>query len=330
MCPESPEATSSTLRLACASYWPSTGSPLGHLLGLRQRLLRAVTACGVRVAVLHRAQWLLHWVEGAPGAVDMAWQRIQRMPELEASRLLHRSFGPQTLNQPLHIAAVFRKEWPEQVGRRIAQLAHFPPPGAEPACIWNALAAPAQVPPCGSMVIASAREHDDVDLLRRLAQRHDGEVVYRRFAGADPAQFDSGAAYADFAGPCRCSVRVHVLSRRCLRNELVLGELANVRDLVLLLGSRASLCQLLAQAAVELLRTQCAGARVHLLASEPASVALAGGLLRDAGVDATVRTRTLRSGEEEADYLEVTLASMEGELPGACPSWDRGQPALAA
>lgn len=325
-----PEALSSTLRLACASYWPSTGSPLGHLLGLRQRLVRAAIERNVRVAVLHRAQWLLHWVEGTPGAVDLAWQRIQRMPELEACRLLHRSFGAPALTESLHIAAVFRKEWPEQVARRIAQFASVPVPGGEPSRIWDALAAPGPVPPCRSIVIASAREHDHVDLLRRLAQRHDREIVYRRFAGADPAQFDSGAAYADFGSPCGCTVRLHQLSRRCLRNELVRRELANLRAMVLLLGSRAPVCEQLVRAAAGLLRVRGGAVRIHLLASEPDKLAQAEALLREEGVAGPVLSRVLRPGPEEADCLEAVLASMDGELPGICTSRNWTRPELAA
>ena len=79
------------------------------------------------------------------------------------------------------------------------QIPNAAAPRPEPMDIWYALAAPGEVRPCASIVLASAREHDDVDLLRRMVQRHGGEIVYRRFAGADPDQFESGAAYADFA-----------------------------------------------------------------------------------------------------------------------------------
>ena len=298
---------STTLRIACASFWPCTGSPLGHLLGLRQRLLRVLMGESVRIAVLHRAQWLLHWIEGPPPAVDKAWQRIQRMPELEASRLLHRSLGPQTLREALHIAAVVRQERPEQVARAMARLAELPAPG--PHEIWRALAAPGGTPPCGSIVLASARGHDDVDLLQRLVERHGGEIVYRRFAGADPAQFDCGAAYADFPTGNGRRVRLHVLSRRCLRNELVLGELTKLRELVLLLGARPTPCRQLAEAAVDLLRGRASRTRIHLLASDPASLARVEGLLAASGLDATVLPRTLQAGAEEADHLDATLAA---------------------
>lgn len=303
---------------------------MGHLLGLRKRLVRAVTQHNVRVAVLHRAQWLLQWIEGAPGAVDMAWQRIQRMPELRQNRLLHRSLGAPTLQEPLQIASVCRREAPEQVGRRIAQLANSARPGDEPVRLWNALVAPGDVPPCGSIVIASAREHDGVDLLRRMAQRHASEIVYRRFAAADPAQFDSGAAYADFASPCRCCVRVHVLSRRCLRNELVLGELTKVRDLVLLLGTRTALCEQLAHAAARVVGMHGAATRIHLLARDAHELSVVESLLRHAGVEAQVLARTLRPGAEEADYVEAALAATESELPATCPSWDQSPPARVA
>lgn len=293
---------------------------MGHLLALRKRLLRAVTERSVRVAVLHRAQWLLHWIEGPPGAVDMAWQRVQRMPELQASRLLHRSLGAPALRESLHIAAVFRNERPDQVARRIAQLA-ADPCGAEPGSIWHALAAPGDRPPCASIVLASAREHDDVDLLRRMVQRHGGEVVYRRFAGADPAQFDSGAAYADFAHAGACSTRMHVLSRRCLRNELVLRELANAGDVVLLLGGRPALCRQLALAAIELLRIRGGSCRVHLLANDPAQVEAIDALLRDAVPQATVRGCIVEGGAPEADYLEATLVAVERDRPEGCASW---------
>ena len=330
MFPDVPEAAPSTLRLACASAWPCTGSPLGHLLALRKRLLRAVTEHSVRVAVLHRAQWLLHWIEGPPGAVDMAWQRVQRMPELRASRLLHRSVGAPGLREALHIAAVFRNERPDHVGRHIAQLADAAPFAEEPARIWHALAAPGAVPPCASIVLASAREHDDVDLLRRMVQRHGGEVVYRRFACADPALFDSGAAYADFTLADACNMRMHVLSRRCLRNEMVLRELTGVRDVVLLLGGRPASCHQLAQSAIELLRMRGGRDRIHLLANDPAQFGDIEALLRDAVPQATVRACVVEAGAREADYLEAALASLERDLPDVCPSWRAAPVPLAA
>ena len=325
-----PEASASVLRLACASFWPFSGSPLGHLLGLRKRLVRAVTARGVRVAVLHRAQWLVHWIEGPPGAVDMAWQRIQRMPELEAHRLLHRSLGQRVLREPLHIAAVFRNERSDQVAWRIAQVADDVLALGEPVRLGNALAAPGVAPPCGSIVLASAREHDDVDLLRRLVYRHGGDLVYRRFASADPAHFDTGAAYADFPSDCGCSVRMHVLSRRCLRNELVLGELAQVRELVLLLGARRAACLQLAQAAIDLLRARGGSTRVHLLATPPDNVGCVERAFAEAGLDATVVAHTMPTGSAEADYLEATLASAESDLPNGCTFTGRSLAALAA
>lgn len=325
-----PEAEASTLRLACASYWPCAGSPLGHLLGLRKRLVRAAAEHGVRVAVLHRAQWLLHWIEGPPAAVDSAWQRIQRMPELEGNRLLHRSLGPATLGEPLHIAAVIRNERPEHVARAIAQLADATPPGPQPANVWQALAAPGAVQPCASVVLASAREHDDVDLLRRMVQRHGGEIVYRRFAGADPAQFDTGAAYADFAPACACTVRTHVLSRRCLRNELVLGELADVREVVLLLGARPGLCRRLTEAAIGLVNAGGGATRMHLLAQDPAHLPAAEDLLRHAVPQVPVLARVVPGRSPEADYLEATLAMVERDLHDACPAWRRMPAPLAA
>ena len=114
---------------------------------------------------------------------------------------------------------------------------------------------------------------------------------------------------------------MHVLSRRCLRNELVLPELTNVGDIVLLLGGRPALCRQIAQAAIELLRTHCGRTRIHLLANDPAQAGAIAAQLAEAGTGATVLTRIVQGGAPEADYLEATLAAAEHELQEACPSW---------
>ncbi len=308
------------LRLVGASFWSSRGSPLDHLLGLRRRLLRAALARDVRIAVLHRAQWLIHWIEGPPRAVESAWRRMQRLPQQDAFRLLHRSPGRPTLRQPLHIASVFRPEAPQELARHLAALAVVHAPAAEPSRLWHELSAPAASPPCSRVVIASALEHDGIDLLRRVAHRKHAEVVYQRFADSDLTQFDSGAAYADLDLGHDCAVRAQVLSRRGLGHPLVRDGLPAVREVVLLPGNQESRCARMVDAVRPLLDDAVDPVRVHVLGRESAMVALAAGLLRATGSTAPLLPGIVRSVHESAAMVEQVLldaAAADGCLPKA-------------
>lgn len=319
-----------SVRLVSASFWPAAGSPLGHLLALRQRLLQSAQARGVRLAVLHRAQWLVLWIEGTAGAVESAWQRIQRDPELEASRILHRSEGPGWLSEPVHIAAISRREEPLQVARQLAALADQPHAEVEPSRLWQQLAAPAAVEPCRTVVLASAQEHDGIDLLRQVAHAHGSAVAYQRFAGADPAQIDSGAAYTDILAGCGCCTRLHVLSRRCLGHALVRDGLREVSDVMLLLGSRAASAARLAESLLPLLAERGGAVRVHLAGREAAGLAEVEGLLRAQGAASAILPCLAGTPDEEARALSQALAA-PARAPGErCPLWDRAGVALAA
>src|SRR4051812_10098080 len=107
------------VRVIGASSWGRESSPLDHLIALCARLVHAADARGVRIALLHRARWLVHWLEGSASAVDSAWQRILRMPELRATRQIHRSVGTATLRQPVHVAALMRAESPAHAARHL-------------------------------------------------------------------------------------------------------------------------------------------------------------------------------------------------------------------
>lgn len=317
------------LRLVGASSWSGTGSPMDHLLGLRKHLLGTAAATGARVAVLHRAQWLLHWIEGAPAVVESIWERIQQLPEQDSARLLLRSVGAPALRTPVHVAAVFLRELPQQVARQIAQLADDTA-AKEPARVWQEMAAPAAVPPCGSVVLASAQVHDGIDLLRHIAQDQGIEVVYQRFAGPDLTQFDSGTAYADFSGEevCPCTIRVQVLSRLGLRNALVRSGLPPVREVVLLPGVHEGQAERLTEAVLPLL-AEHGKARVRVVGRSPATLALSGQLLGAAGVGGVLLPCFARSVAEEASLLEEALLEAERSADGCLP-WGDADGALAA
>ena len=295
------------LRLVGTSFWPGAGSPMDHLLGLRRRLLQVAYAPGVCVAVLHRAQWLLHWLEGPPAEAESAWQRMQALPELEAVRLLHRSLGAPALQEPVHVAAVVRGESPQQVANQLAALAGDAAPQREPLDLWHDLAAPAAVAPHASVVLASAQEQDALDLLRHLAQAHRARIVYQRFADSDLARIDSGAAYADFGGPADSPVRMQVLSRRGLDHALVRGGLPPVHTIVLLPGTQEDRAARLVESVRSLLR-ECGGrCEVRVMGVPSAAFGVTGELLRATGGAVVPDFRTARSQHEELRLLEEVL-----------------------
>ena len=318
------------LRLVGASSWSGTGSPMDHLLGLRKHLLGTAAATGARVAVLHRAQWLLHWIEGAPAVVDAIWERIQQLPEQESARLLLRNLGAPALRMPVHVAAVFLRESPQHVARQIALVAEDTAAPKEPARVWQEMAAPAVVPPCGSVVVASAQVNDGIDLLRHVAHEQGIEVVYQRFAGPDLTQFDSGTAYADFSGEeaCPCTIRVQVLSRPGLRNALVRSGLPPVREVVLLPGVHEGPAERLTESVLPLL-AEHGNARVRVVGRAPATLSLAGRLLGAGGIGGVLLPCFARSVAEEASLLEEALLEAERGADECLP-WGGAGRALAA
>ena len=231
--------------MVCASRWRREGSAVEALLRLRPALLQQGLSNGARTALLSSHDWLVQWHEGLAEAVTAQRDMVQAELGLDAPRLLHGSFGPGTLPEPVQIASLQVMDQAADVARRLQFLERQHEQGwdAEPAEVWQALCAPCQL---GNWkptlvgrreVVAVASEDNDAEeLLRGLAARAGARVVYQRYAGSDVQRRDLGAAYMDLEHADSATTRVQALSRRALASGIDLLGLRQLDRLVVLLN----------------------------------------------------------------------------------------------
>ena len=241
------------------------GSVVEKLLAMRSDFCRFNEARGGRTAVWYSAGWFLQWHEGSAQAVEAAWQASQTFRWLGAHRLVHRSQGARGLAETLHIATIHSRETATDVARRIHRVGRQHDLGwsAEPGEIWRQLTAPCLLAGKDAMaavarenVLAVTSEYSgSVELVRAIAERPRGDVVYQRFAGGELSGADVGAAYVDLPHDGQVT-RVQALSRGALDNAMVRASLQQAQCVVLLLGNRAPSAARLAGAIVDLLAEQ--------------------------------------------------------------------------
>lgn len=228
-------------RLLCACRWEPQESAVSDLLASRAGWLRRSAATGVRTALLHAHGWLVRWHEGAQDAVHAEWKRLHAM-DTDGLRLLHRSTGALTLAHRVQVVSLHAGETSADVARRFDVLARE---SAEPAELWQALAAPWRRTEAGEpaflarrdLLAVSSEDHAAFDVVRLLAQASREPVTYQRFAGSELERRDCGAAYVDLPLARRVATRVHALPRRSLVDGVRMLGVRNAQDLVLLLGS---------------------------------------------------------------------------------------------
>jgi hypothetical protein len=93
-------------RLMAVSRARLPGSVVEQLLALRQEISRFNAKRGLNTAIFYSAGWILQWLEGPEASVQEAWMASQAHPAHEHHRMIHRSVGPATLDQRLHIASL--------------------------------------------------------------------------------------------------------------------------------------------------------------------------------------------------------------------------------
>lgn len=268
-------ATAETVhRLMGVSPCLVKGSVVDKLLAKRAEFCGFNTPRGGRTAVWYSAGWFLQWHEGSAETVAAAWQASQAFRWHGAHRLLHRSHGPRALLEPVHLSTVYSREAPGDVARRINSIVRQHELGwsAEPTEIWRQLTAPCLLPGKDALaavtrdnVFAVTSEYtESVDLVRAIAEHHQAQVVYQRFAGSDLSAPDVGAAYVDLSHGGQVT-RVQALSRGALDNTMVRSSLQQAQCLVLLLGNRAHAAERLAHSVIDLLAEQDVWPAVRLV-----------------------------------------------------------------
>ena len=277
-------------RVLRASISRVNGSVMEELFAARERAI-AEPVAGLNASLMYSSGWFLLWLEGAQASVDLVLTRTTRKLRLHVQpRVIHRSTGPATLQEPLTLLATQWPESPAEYARRIDAVEHHPAK-LEPGEMWRLLAEPSAlgaVAPPRRIALVGADDMRSMDFVRKLADRFRVPMVYQRFANSEIGTRDVGAAYVDLpidGNP----TRVQVLSRRALGHRMVRESLKGVQKLAVLLGSHP-------QVAIEL--ADSVAGFVHALPDAP-SIDLVG--------------QCHETARSVSDYL---LRQMRRALPG--------------
>jgi hypothetical protein len=226
-------------RVLRASLSRVNGSVMDELFAVRERAVTEPVE-GLRASLMHSSGWFLLWLEGSDDAVNTVLARSSKKLRLHAKpRVIHRSRGPATLDEPLTILTTQWPETPADFARRIESVEHARP-ALEPREMWRRVAEPcamgADEPP-RRVALVGADDTRSIDFVRKLAERFSVPMVYQRFANSDLTTRDVGAAYVDLPIEGR-TTRVQVLSRRAMGHRMVRESLKGVEKLAVWLGTK--------------------------------------------------------------------------------------------
>jgi hypothetical protein len=229
-------------RVLRASLSRVSGSVMDELFAVRERAINEPVE-GLRASLMHSSGWFLLWLEGSDEAVDTVIGRSSKKLRLDAQpRVIHRSRGPATLDEPFTILTTQWPETPADFARRIESVEHARQ-AVEPRELWRRLAEPCvmdAVHPPRRIALVGTDDTRSIDFARKLAERFNAPMVYQRFANSDLATRDVGAAYVDLPIDGQ-TTRLQVLSRRALGHRMVRESLKGVQKLAVWLGPRPAM-----------------------------------------------------------------------------------------
>jgi hypothetical protein len=257
-------------RVLRASISRVNGSVMEELFAARQRIVEERIE-GLHASLMYSSGWFLLWLEGADEPIDMVLKRSSKKLRLHAApRVIHRSTGPATLNEPLTIMSTQWPEAPDDFARRIEAVEHAQP-ALEPREMWRRLAEPcalAQAEPPRRVALVGADDTRSIDFVRKLAERFGATMVYQRFASSDLTTRDVGAAYVDL--PLEgAPTRLQVLSRRALGHRMVHESLKGVERLAVWLGPKPTAALELADMVAGFVQTASAPPEINLVGQAP-------------------------------------------------------------
>lgn len=253
-------------RLMYASLSSFEGPVFAEMHRIRDHALQRNVADEVHVALLHQSGWFVEWMEGPPAGVHAVMGRVARDARHRGLQLLHSSGGPRRLTEPWSMAIVQTRERPTDFARRVMTLREEHRKGLvpDPATVWRRLSTPLTHPGAAEqavsdrfqrVMVCSAQGADSFDMVRWLGQRHDAEVVHRRFAGSRADGLDVATDYVDLDSGTVVR-RVIAMARNGLHIGLTQAFLSDYSHVILLLsgdGTRdGNLMQRLVAACVRL------------------------------------------------------------------------------
>ena len=159
-------------------------------------------------------------------------------------------------------------------------------PQLQPQQVWRAFsepctlagARPLLIPPRVAVLASDGQR--SIEVARRLADRFDHPLVYRRFAGARPGSRDVGAAYLDLPLPAAL-LRVLAVSRRAFAHPLVHESLRHAGRLTLLVGTQETRAMELAVGVAAFLGRADLRPAIELVAESPDVGSFVAGFLRN-------------------------------------------------
>lgn len=302
------------LRLVRVSRADLRGSAMDELFAARRRVQGPGRVPGLCGAVLHVAGWFVLWQEGPEPAIEAALKPPHRGRHA-IPRVLHRSFGPRALQEPLVLSTTQWLEGPVAFERRIEAVAQAAP-SMHPQDIWRALSEPCTLTPSTVLPDLDRRfgllASDDqraIERARHVADRFNRPLVYRRFADATPGTSDFGAAYLDLPLSGR-PLRVQAVSRRAFGNPLVHEALRPADRLVLLVGDQLRPALELAAGMTVFLQRVGLPAAIELVADDATVGAAVADLLRGrVGAGIVLREAGLGEAQLMASLIGASAAT---------------------
>jgi len=300
------------LRVVRVSRAEVRGSAMDELFAARRRVQGPGRVPGLCGAVLHVAGWFVLWQEGPEAVIEAALKPPARGRHA-VPRVLHRSFGPRTLQEPLVLSTTQWLEGPVPFERRIEAVATAP--SMRPQDIWRVLSEPCTLTPSTVLPDLDRRfgllASDDqraIERARQLADHFNRPLVYRRFADATPGTSDFGAAYLDLPLSGR-PLRVQAVSRRAFGNPLVHEALRPADRLVLLVGEQSRPALELAAGMATFLQRVGPPAAIEVVAEDAAvGTAVADFLRGQVNAGITLRETAIGEAQLVASLIGVAAA----------------------
>lgn len=304
------------LRVVRVSRAEVRGSAMDELFAARKRVQGPARVPGLCGAVLHVSGWFVLWQEGPQEAIQVALRPAGRGRRV-APRIIHRSIGPRTLPDPLTLTTTQWMEGPVPFERRIEAAAQAAQ-AMRPQDVWRVLSEPCTLTPSTVLpdlerrfALLASDDQRAIERARRIADHCNRPLVYRRFAGADPATSDVGAAYFDLPLHGR-PLRVQAVSRKAFGNPLVHEALRPADRLVLLVGEQSRQALELAGGIAALLQRVGPPAAIELVAEDAAvGTEVADFLRRQVSAPVTLREAALSEAQLVALLLGASSNAAE-------------------
>ncbi len=273
------------------------GSVMDEMFAARARACGTQRVPGLCGALLYSSGWFVLWLEGNADVVDAFLARSAGHACHFDARIVHRSAGRRTLDEPLTLTTTQGRESVAAFGRRIEAVTGAAA-ALEPCEMWRLLSEPCTISadpvaePSRRIALIAADDNRSIDVVRRLADRCGRPMVYQRFATSELRTRDMGAAYVDIVLDGE-PTRVRVLSRRSLGHRMVQQSLQGVQRLALLLGARPSSAIGLAAAVAGLLHAAALSPEIELVGQCPDTARGVGDFLGGAGGGRAVPSRVI-------------------------------------